>query len=170
MSTHHELAIRQLSPFPLLLPVKPRCPFLDFCSCFWFVFLLSSLTAGNGCVLFWLWWSIYGWPGFWGAGKTVGRWLSCPGGPYRQVPRVTIRSFANVLLSVEIGSDGPYVSVGSICPSLIADTGRMRRILQGSDWLCQLGVRHHRSYHSPSLERPARSFCSLPLRTFGCHR
>ena len=34
----------------------------------------------------------YGRPGFWGAGKTVDRWLTCPGGPYRQVPRVTIRS------------------------------------------------------------------------------
>ena len=77
---------------------------------------------------------------------------------------------ANVHLSVEVGSDVPYVSVGSIRPSRIAATGRMRQILQGSDWLCRVGVRHHRSYHSPSLERPARSFGSLPLRTFGCHR
>ena len=170
MSAHHELAIRQLSPFPLLLPVKPRRPFLDFCSCFWFVSLLSSLTAGNRCVLFWLWWSFYGRPGFWGAGKTVSCWLSCPGRPYLQVPRVTIRSFANTPLSVEAGSDGPYVSVGSIRLSRIVGTGRIRRILQGSDWLCRVGVHHHRSYHSLSLERPAHSFGSLPLRTFGCHR
>ena len=133
-------------------------------------FLLSSLTTGNGYVLFWLWWSIYSRPGFWGAGKTVGCWLLCPGGPYRQVPRVTIRSFANVPLSVEVGSDGLYVSVGSIRPSQIAGTGRIRRILQGSDWLCWVGVRQHRRYHSPLLERPACSFGSLPLRTFGCHR
>ena len=134
--------------------------------------LLSFLTAGNRYVLFWLWWSIYGRPGFWGAGKTVGRWLLCPCGPYRQVPPVTIRSFANVPLSVEVGSDGPYVSVGSIRPSRIAGTGYIRRILQGSDWLCWVGVRHHRRYHSPSLERPAHSFGSLPfkLRTFGCHQ
>ena len=112
----------------------------------------------------------YGRPGFWGAGKTVGRWLSYPGGPYRQVSRVTIRSFANVPLSVEAGSDGPYLSVCSICPSRITGTGRMLWILQGSDWLYWVGVRHYRSYNSPSLERPARSFGSLPLRTFGCYR
>ena len=93
-------------------------------------------------------------------------------GPTDKFPqgRVTIGSFANVPLKVEVGSDGPYVSVDSIRLSRIAGIGRMQRILQGSDWLCWVGVRHHRSYHSPSLERPVCSFGSLPLRTFGCHR
>ena len=77
---------------------------------------------------------------------------------------------ANIALSVEAGSDGLYVSVGLIRPSRIAGTGHIRRILQGSDWLCWVGFRHHRSYHSPSLERQARYFGSLPLRTFGCQR
>ena len=111
------------------------------------------------------------WPGgFLGSRKDRGPLAFMPG---RALPTSSLSDdsfLANVPLSVKAGSDGPYVSVGSIRPSRIAGTGRIRRILQGSDWLCRVRVRHHRSYHSPSLERPAHSFGSLPLRTFGCHR
>ena len=169
MSAHHELAIRQLSPFPLCFLSSLVAPSSTPA-------LASGLSSSEFpyrwervCAFLVLVADL--WPaGFLGSQKDRRPLAFMPG---RALPTSSPSddSFpGNVPLSVEVSSDGPYVLVGSIRLSRIAGTGRIWRILLGSVWLCRVGVQHHRRYHSPSLERPARSFGSLPLRTFCCHR